>query len=188
MRRERSPAEAHLYMDLQPCVGCGRLGFDGNDSAVIMSGRELAARYRAVCPQCGTRREFVFLLPEETMPIFHDALEPRYGDDSASELLDAAEWLWLSDLASTDVPTWPRDLPAETCHDHLCGLREAAACVAEVLKFVPPGSAHVPPEAVWTERGRELYERSPGRFRRDRLEVLRATYREMSDRFESRAR
>jgi hypothetical protein len=62
-------------------------------------------------------------------------------------------------------------------------LRTAAAAVGEAVKFVPPGAEAVPADALWSARGRAVFEDEPGRFRRARLEVVQRTYRELAERF-----
>jgi hypothetical protein len=55
----------------------------------------------------------------------------------------------------------------------------ARAAVEEVIKFVPPGVDAVPVDEFWTPQGRELFQAEPGRFRLDRLLVVRDTYQEL---------
>jgi hypothetical protein len=178
----RSSAEAHLYMRLQPCDTCGETEFDP-DSSVVMVDGELASRYSGACPRCGTIREFTFLLPDEV--IFPDELEPEFGDDRPSQLLDPGDWMWLADATAGAAPAEPTGLSEAERRDALIDLRTAAAAVGEVLKFIPDGADEVPSEAFRSARGRAVYAREPGRFRRGRLVVVRDTYREISDRFVS---
>jgi hypothetical protein len=63
-------------------------------------------------------------------------------------------------------------------------LRTAAAAVGEAAKFVPPGADTVPADAVWSPRGRAVYDDEPGRFRLSRLQVVQRTYRNIADRFQ----
>lgn len=179
LRRMRSNAEGHLYMELQPCP-CGARGFDA-DSAVISVEDELAARYTGNCPECGRHREYVFLLPAEpTLRLFD---ELWFGADEPSELLDAGDWLWLSDRLSNNIPPRPDGMDAQTRLAAWDDLRTAAAAVSEVMKFVPAGQDRVPPSAFWSEESRATHRESPHRFDRARLEVLRQTYQEMATRF-----
>ncbi|HEY3502781.1 MAG TPA: hypothetical protein VGN37_08390 [Actinocatenispora sp.] len=182
LSRARSSAEAHLYMRMQPCEVCGATEFFP-DSSVVMVDGELASRYTGLCPQCGTTREFTFLLPDEV--IFPNEEEPEFGDDQPSELLDPGEWLWLADASAGAAPASPDGLSDQARRDALVDLRTAAAAVDEVLKFIPDGAEEVPSEAFRSPRGRAVYAQEPGRFRRGRLAAVRATYREISDRFVS---
>lgn len=182
LSRARSSAEAHLYMRLQACEVCGATEFSP-DSSVVMVDGELASRYTGICPQCGTVREFTFLLPDEV--IFPNEEEPEFGDDQPSELLDPGEWLWLADASAGAAPAQPDGLSAQARQEALIDLRTAAAAVGEVLKFIPDGAEEVPSEAFRSPRGRAVYAQEPGRFRRGRLEVVQTTYRDISDRFVS---
>lgn len=177
----RTPAEAHLYMELQQCPTCGESDFDP-DSAVIMYEGDLASRYRGECPRCGTPREFVFRLPAD--PELPDVYEPAFGTDGTpSELLDPGEWLWLSDLIASSSPAEPTGMDVEPRRAALLDLRTAAAAVTEVMKFVPDGEDRVPQDRFWSARGRDVYAAEPGRFRLGRLDVVHRTYRELADRF-----
>jgi hypothetical protein len=176
----RTSAEAHLYMELRPCPRCGESRFEPAGS-VVEAGGELASRYEGVCPSCGEAREFTFRLPEEILPPSDE--NPCFGDDTPSELLDAGEWLWLSDLIAVDTPADPAGLTARDRRLVRVDLLTAAAAVDEVLKFLPPGADAVPPHLVWTPRGREIHATEPSRFRRGRLQAVRDTYRELAARF-----
>jgi hypothetical protein len=95
-------------------------------------------------------------------------------------LLDAGEWLLVSDLCA-QAGSIPAGSDAERS-----GAREsmaiAAAAVTEVLKFVPAGAEEVSDSGFWSDRGRTVREREPGRFRRRRLNIVRDTYRDALDR------
>lgn len=160
----RTNAEAHLYMDLRPCDACGHRGFAGHSAMVFVDG-ELCSNYNGSCPRCGLDRAFTFRLPEEIrLPLERDVV---FGDDEPSELLDAGEWLTVADLAAGRPDADDEDLAL------------AASAIDEVLKFIPEGAEAVPPESLRTEDGREVYEREPGRFRRNRLEAVATTYRRL---------
>jgi hypothetical protein len=47
------------------------------------------------------------------------------------------------------------------------------AALEEVHKFLRDGGDAVPEAAFWSARGRTVYDREPGRFRRRRIEVVR---------------
>lgn len=178
----RTSAEAHVYMELQPCPGCGEREF-APPSVVIEVDGDLASRYAGPCPRCGTEREFVFrLLHEVIVPDEED--DPTFGDESPSELLDPGQWLWLADLFSSGVPAQPtEDMAAEERWQIRHDLLTAAAAVDEVLKFVPAGEDTVPRSALRSQTGNDVYEAEQGRFRRGRLEVVRRAYRDIAERF-----
>ena len=181
LRLARTNAEAHVCMEMSPCDTCGETEFAPDHGVVVVDG-DLASRYAGVCPRCGTSREFVFRIPEEV--IFPDGEEPSFGDERPSELLDAGQWLWLADLVVRGTAAEPTgDMTAEQRRQARIDLLTAAAAVDEVLKFVPPGADAVPPETLWSETGRALYAREPGRFRSPRLGAVRQTYRDLARRF-----
>ncbi|WP_218125820.1 hypothetical protein [Sinosporangium album] len=159
----RTRDEALLYLDLHPCE-CGSMETDWEKSTITDAGG-LAARYGGACAECGAEREYTFALPNrETFPKGW----PTYGGAEPSQLLDAGEWLLVSDRVASNVP------PDAENAGH--ALSMARAAVEEVLKFIPEDQERVPDHGFWTERGVEFREVEPGRFRRERLEVVRDTY------------
>lgn len=181
LRLARTNAEAHLYMALTPCQVCGATEF-APEHAVIVADGDLASQYAAPCPRCETPREFVFRIPEEvTVP---DPQEPTFGDERPSELLDAGQWLALADRFSGGVPAESApELPADQRRQARDDLRSAAAAIAEVIKFVPADEDTISSDLLWSDSGRAVYNREPGRFRRQRLAAVRQTYRELAERF-----
>ncbi|ROT33099.1 hypothetical protein [Micromonospora sp. HM5-17] len=180
LRLARTSAEAYLYMELHPCERCGESDFEPVSAVVSVQG-DLASRYTGACPSCGNEREFMFRIPER--PLLVDPENPQFGADRPSELLDPGEWLWVADTIASGVPANPDGLSAEQRRDARVDLRGAAAAVGEVLKFIPPDADAVPFEAFDSDRGREVYQTEPGRFRRARLEAVAQTYRELAERF-----
>jgi hypothetical protein len=161
----RTRDEAHLYLDLHPCA-CGSVDTDWAAALTDADGRP-ARRYYGGCGGCGRRREHVFLLPDRpTLPGASDVV--RFGGPEPSELLDAGEWLWVADLCAADAARLPEGDPAVAR-----SLATAVAAVDEVLKFVPGGADDLPADAVWSERGREVWRTERGRLRRSRLETFR---------------
>ena len=180
LRLARTPAEAHLFMDLHPCEVCGEEQFDRTAAVVVVDG-DLASRYTGVCPQCGNPREFTFRLPDETpMP---DPDEPSFGDARPSELLDAGEWLWVADDLARRIPAEPDGMDSDERRRARHDIRTAAAAVAEARKFVPPGADAVPADVLWSPTGRAVHEEEPGRFDAQRLQVVEGVYRELADTF-----
>lgn len=156
----RTPAEAHVYMDLHAC-DCGSGAFERR-SSVVADGDDLHSVYRGTCDGCGKAREFRFRLPEHPVAT-GGAL--RYGDERPSELLDPGEWLALADQHAQRNPATRQDVAIAT------------AAVEEILKFGAPADEHVPEAAFISELGRTVRAAEPGRFRRARLEAVLATYR-----------
>jgi len=181
LRIARTNAEAHLYMELNPCGNCGETEFQPS-SAVIVAEGDLASRYAGPCPRCGFQREFVFRIPDEV--IFPDPEEPVFGDDQPSVLIDAGEWLWVADLIARNVPAEPEDgMTTDDRRQVRIDLRTAAAAVSEAMKFIPPGADTVAADGIWSARGRAVHDDEPGRFRRIRLDAVQRTYRRLAERF-----
>lgn len=161
----RTRDEARLYLDLTPCE-CGSTDAAWKHGTGMVDG-ELVSAYDARCADCGAEREYFFGLPaRETGGEF-----PNFGGPEPSQVLDPGRWLALADQLASMLP--PDD--PQTSNE---ALALAAAAVAEVIKFVPAGEDAVPPEAFWTEEGRQVYDAEPGRFQRDRLKIVEQTYRQ----------
>jgi hypothetical protein len=159
----RTRDEARLFLDLTPC-DCGSTDADWQHGTGLVDG-ELASCYDATCMDCGADREYCFgLPPTETGGDF-----PNFGGPEPSQLLDPGRWLALADQLASMLP--PND-PQSSAQ----ALTIAAACVAETMKFIPPGERAVPEQAFWTGTGRRLYDEEPGRFQRDRLRIVLETY------------
>lgn len=170
----RTNAEAHIYLDLHPCE-CGSADFSRQSSVIEVDG-ELASEYRGACAGCGRDRAVVFRLPEQV--ILPGAGEVVFGTGSASELLDAGEWMWVADAYARATPDGaPAGSPAGRRARQQ--VATAAAAMDEVLAFIPDGQDAVPFDSLRSTRGRAVYDAEPGRFYRDRLEVVRDTYREI---------
>jgi hypothetical protein len=161
-------------MDLRPCA-CGETAFPRSTAIVELGGDELGSRYEGECPACGGAREFLFRLPAEAT--FPPAGVVVYGDGTPSELLDPGEWLWVADRYAVSVPADTAGLDRAARAQVRVRIAAAAAAMDEVLAFLPAGADAVPADAVRTELGRAVYEEEPGRFDRERLEVVRDTYR-----------
>jgi len=166
----RTNAEAHLYMDLHPCA-CGERVFDRR-SAVIDDGGTLCSRYAGPCAGCGTPRSFVFELPETIRAVQRDHVE--YGGDDPSRIIDAGEWMAVSDAHGRREPHTRRDLDI------------ARAAIEEVKKFLPRGlrgspTDRVPDEAFWTARGRAVRDAAPANFGKLRLSAALELYQRLHE-------
>lgn len=173
----RTNAEAHAYMDLNPCR-CGDPTRPA-DSAVFNLDGVLASRYAGACPACGRQREFLFRLPEDIVAVPFGVV--AFGDGTPSELLDPGEWLLIADRYAGSVPADTTVLDPQDARRARRLLAHADAAMGEVLAFVPAGGDAVPPEAFRSERSRGMYATEPGRFSRLRLEAVRGAYRGMLD-------
>ncbi|ADB32348.1 hypothetical protein Kfla_3287 [Kribbella flavida DSM 17836] len=163
----RTGDETLLFLELHPCPDCGSIETPWEHGLADDDG-ELVISYAGVCSQCGAERQYLFGLPErESVGPF-----PHFGGPEASELLDAGQWLAVADSAAESVPA---DAPADDSHAATV-MSIARAAVEEVLKFVPPGADAVPDDAFWTDDGRAVRDAEPGRFRVERLLVVRDSY------------
>lgn len=155
----RSELEATFFAALHPC-SCGR----GDGAALRASVVGVGIERSGTCRSCGRHRRFVFRGP----------LVPGTGHSfgpGTSDLLDAAEWLWLagrtadlSGVATSDSPSGRATVQAI-----------AADAVRQAIAFIPSGQDRVPDEAFWSARGRVLRVADPDAFTRARLlaELLR---------------
>lgn len=177
----RSSHEAHVFMDLHPCPSCGQTRFNRSSTVIGLPDGDLASRYAGDCPDCGTAREFVFRLPPRPEDV---GGEFAYGGAEASQLLDAGEWLAVADRLASSTPAQAPGLTPAQRRAARTRITHAAAAVAEVVKFVPAGRDQVPTSALWTDLGRVVHAREPGRFRTDRLAAVARAYRSLASQYE----
>jgi hypothetical protein len=166
----RTTDEAYLYLELTPCEDCGAVTTSWDQGLIEVDG-ELTISYVGACPGCGVGREFLFGPPAQEIP---PGPFPTFGGSEPSEIFDAGQWLEIADNAAGDVPI---DDPAEAGRR----LALARAAVDEVVKFIPAGEHSVPDDAFWTEAGSRIRADEPGRFRLERLLVVRDSYRDRED-------
>lgn len=164
----RTRDEALLYLELNPCEDCGSVGTDWEYGLAEVDG-ELVISYVGSCPGCGAEWEYFFGLPERETPA---GSFPTFGGSEPSELLDAGQWLEVADRTAGDVPADDQEEAGRV-------LAVARAAVEEVVKFIPPGRDAVPEDAFWTDDGRRVRDAEPGRFRLERLLLVRDTYRRL---------
>ncbi|NUR92942.1 MAG: hypothetical protein HOY71_53475, partial [Nonomuraea sp.] len=105
-----------------------------------------------------------------------------------SELIDPGQWAMIAATYASRAlegglfhAADPSD--AQRFDEVATDWRFAAEAVAEALKFFPPGAADLPPDAFWSETGREVRETEPARLTRRRLEDDLAFYRQSLDDF-----
>ena len=163
----RTRDEAHLYLELHPCPNCGSIDTPWEHGLADVEG-EFAISYAGICPGCDVERQYLFGVPARETKVVG---WPTFGGPEPSELLDPGQWMDVADRAATEVPTDPVGAGKV--------LAVAVAAVDEVIKFVPAGQDAVPEEEFWTPEGQAVRDADPGRFRLDRLLVVRDTYREL---------
>lgn len=154
----RTPAEAALYLELSPCPDCGSTRTDWHDQQL-----DDVLSCTGVCAGCGAFREYLFSPPRHPY-------DDEFGGPEPSELIDAGQWLALADRIAGQVAAGDRSEQARAA------MAVARQAVAEVVKFVPPAADAVPDEAFWTAAGRAERALDPGRFRLERLLVIRDSY------------
>lgn len=168
----RTTDEAHLYMDTRACE-CGSTEF-GRKQALVRQGEKLVSVYVGNCGKCGKERRFEFVLPDEFVP---PSARVKFGGDEPSTILGPGEFFAESVRRAKDAPlvaTDPQERIRATAIMHF-----SVAALEEVLKFIPADAQAVPESAFTSELGRQAYAEEPGRFKRDRLEVVLAGYWEV---------
>jgi hypothetical protein len=179
--RSRSIEECHLYMALHGC-SCGDTAFEWSRHSLSERAGQLVSRYEGTCPGCGEERVFEFAIPAMQTSM---ARRPVYGDAEASRIIDPGEFLADAQRLALSVPRLPDQQDEEDLIDAYSAIELAVAAVTEVLKFVPEGADAVPAGAFTSAAGRRLYERDPGQFGRDRLELELADYERVQSAYEA---
>ncbi len=159
-------AEAYLYIDLTPCV-CRETRFA---PAMHAEGEDI--RWYGPCPNCGRDRDFLFRFAD-----FADHTTPGYIEYShqpgPSELIDAAQWLWVCEQYAGTVPATIGELRAVPEQDRQgvrLRLSAAGSALDEVLKFLPRDEDEMPESALWSDWSQQSRAAAPDRFRRPWLE------------------
>lgn len=172
MRVLRSPAEAYLYFDLNPCE-CGEARFTPAHHLEDRDGT-LVAVYEGTCPDCGRTRRYEFVLaPEEPPP------PPAFGGDQPSQLIDPGEFFQASYEAASRLPVNPNDLPRERWPQARQDTLLAIAALREVAKFIPPGAQEVPAAAFTSGLGQAIFVSYRDEFRRDAIASRLRLYEEI---------
>jgi hypothetical protein len=160
----RTRDEAQLYLELRPCPDCGSIDTPWEHAIIEVDG-ELTVSYAGICAGCQAEREYLFGLPAHETRV--DGW-PTFGGPEPSELLDAGEWMDVAERAASAVPLGAAEAGRV--------LSVARAALDEVIKFVPAGQDAVPEDEFWTPAGREVRDADPGRFRLERLLLVRDSY------------
>ena len=165
----RTYDEVNLYMSLRPCV-CGETEFEEQTSERIRLGALQAERFDCYCLGCARLREFTFQMSDRPREV---SFEVRFGpDDEPSRLIDAGEWLAVSQLYGA-AATGVLDEGGIESADELAAvyytLTSAIAALDEVVKFIPDDVDVVPEGAFWTPGGRAVWEADRSPFTRESL-------------------
>lgn len=167
----RSADESQLYLELQPCRACGERGFSWSDHYLESRAGQLVSRYVGACDSCGDESEFAFELRRET------PAPEGFGGATPSEIIDPGQFFALARAAAGSVPADPMHCDPDEREDALAAIVFASAAIEEVIKFVPDGEDHVPPDAFVSEDGKAVYAADPMTFQLDRLKVTAESYR-----------
>ena len=151
-----SVAEAYLYLQFASCGKCGKspLQADGQ----LTRGKqfyELPAR----CKSCRDATMLVFDIQPE--PSRQSAQSKVINATSEpSQLIDVHGWLAMFQQI---ISASGREQDAVASRELV---EEAAACLDEALKFYRDDSEIPPPDAFFTDAGRQSFRKSPERYTR----------------------
>ena len=181
-RRARSLAECGLYLNLCDYPVGGR------KESMSTQGDDVVVQYDCT-KEGGPARRFLFLIGKADMVATGGDGPMRYGaGDKPSELVDAGQFF---DMAEAFAKASPGSLDGLTADRGMTALRiieRAAACMDEVIKFIPAGEEMVPDRAFFTASGRHARAQQPaGRWSRARLGAIGGAYRSIADQFRQEA-
>jgi hypothetical protein len=175
----RSHTEAMVYVLLSDCRGCHSRNRDVTDELEARDGA-VTASYTAFCRDCGNVDGYTFRLPD------HD---PQGGDPGVvfggpepSTIIDAGQWLRFARQTAIGGPVEPEGLTGPERASAARAMQAAAAAVREVVKFIGPDVDRLPRSAMWTDQGRDEFDRDPWQFSRERLAVIENAYRTAAER------
>lgn len=154
MLHARTVEEAFLYLDMHPCA-CGQVQFDGTHE-LLAGEKGTVLRITGRCPSCDVERHYEFTLE----PVDDQTGRPR----TPSTLLDAAEFVWLSDRAAGRVPADTGGLTQVEAGTARENLQRAVELLYEVIAFIPEGGTEVSPSSITSTTGKVLLVTEPGRF------------------------
>ncbi|GAA3768651.1 hypothetical protein GCM10022225_64030 [Plantactinospora mayteni] len=115
--RVRTLAEAHLYLDLHPCV-CGCASFPRGQMEILQDDEAgILVRYAGSCDDCARQRAVTMRLPQRSGVVPDSPYRFSYPEDGPSEVIDAGQWLDVADdyrtvLDLLGVPADPDEEPA----------------------------------------------------------------------------
>ena len=179
--RARSYAEVFLYMDLHPCQ-CGSTLFKFKSSKRFTDHHTLC-KYHGHCEDCGNPREINFVLPEFILP-YSDIF--TYGGDKPSSLIDAGQFLMVSDQYARSVPASIENQDKLQLEAGIQRLQIAIAALEEILKFIPENGDRLCEDDFFTSGGLQFYLSQPNNwFSRGRLNALHDAYHDILSNYRS---
>ena len=175
----RSHTEAMVYVLRSDCRACHSRNRDVTDDLEARDGT-VNASYTSFCRDCGNIDVHTFRLPD------HDPQgdDPGvvFGGSEPSTVIDAGQWLRFARQTAVGGPVEPNGLAEAERASAALAMRAAAAAVREVVKFLEPGVERLPRSAMFTDEGREEFDRDPWQFSRERLAVVENAYRTAAER------
>lgn len=169
-----------MFVLLRDCRACDSGNRELTDELDVGDTTEAFTGYTAFCRDCGNVDVYRLRLPG-TDPQDGEA-GVVFGGPEPSGIIDAGEWLALARRTSAGTAVEPAGLTDRERADAALAMHTAAAAVREVVKFIEPGRDRLPYSAMWTDTGRQEFDREPLRFSRPRLAVLERSYREVAER------
>jgi hypothetical protein len=175
----RSHNEAMMFAMLRECRACGSTDRDITDEFEVTDDGSFA-EYTAFCRDCTNIDVYRFALPETDPQSGEQGVV--FGGPEPSAIIDAGEWLVLSNNLAQGTPSEPDGMTDQERSDAALAVQTAAAAVREVVKFIEPGRERLPYSALWTDVGRKEFDRDPWRFSRPRLAVIERAYLDVAER------
>jgi hypothetical protein len=175
----RSHNEAAVFVLLRDCRACGKGNRDLTDTLEVTDDG-VFAEHTAFCRECTNIDVYRFALPKTDPQAGVRGVV--FGGPKPSSLLDAGEWLVLSNNLAEGAPSEPDGLTDQQRSDAAMAVQTAAAAVREVVKFIEAGRERLAYSALWTDAGREEFDRDPWRFSRPRLAVIEKAYLDVAER------
>ncbi len=176
--RARSIAECHLWLQLRG------YGEEYRDQSMRPEGDDVVVSIRY--PRVGTADPagFEFRIAKTDLAATSGDGPVLFGAGGApSTLLDPGQFFELAETFSKQGPADVKVLPKGPALKGLRIIESAAACMDEVIKFIPAGQDPVPPEAFVSEEGRRSYEKQVGRYSRMRLGAIGGAYRKIAEQY-----
>ncbi len=187
--RVHSLLEAAYYIVVTPCAECGSGPLEAHAGQLDRTTHPGLLIMPTTCRACGVWCAFRFnadhVCSDEGWPTdpLGTACEPA-GDapsgpintsEAPSEVIDVAGWLLLYTLLQERVSSLGEGALRVAERSVRRRLQvQAAACLAEALKFYDPDNDLPPEEAFFTAESRRQFRARPELFARDRIIGLRA--------------
>ncbi|MCB9594853.1 MAG: hypothetical protein H6719_19180 [Sandaracinaceae bacterium] len=176
--RARSIEECRVYLQLRG------FGDRGREESMRPDGEDVVVEIRY--PKMGTANaaSFTFRITKGDVAATSGDGPLSFGAGGApSTLIDPGQFFELAETFSKQGPANVVGLSKERALAGTRVIELAAACMDEVIKFIPAGQDPVPPTAFFTDEGRRSYEKQVSRFSRARLGAIGGAYRKIADQY-----